>query len=735
MATDLERLVVSLEANLTRLQRQMGSAGPIVDRATRDAADKASRNLKAMEDRADKAAANINRSLGRFGRDSRGGLQNTALQLQDVIVQLQAGTAATTIFAQQGSQILGAFGPWGAILGVAAAGVGALASQLGIFGEKTVSAKEASDQFATAIDATNGLLSDQQKAFVENLTRLSLYQQGFEDLSTGMLEAATRANQSARAGLAGQIDGAESAIGALLEEGTGLNTLIQNLAAEMQTLADAGQAIPPGMSTALQALVDFRDNTNPTITDVSALWDVLGRVKDLMPQFGGAVDDVKDRVTKTVPEFKKLSDENRALQIASDAAGGSLDTTAVNTGKAGDAAATATPKVRGLAGAFLELSRAQMVDTKTPKAGLSFGGKTVGFGSNPLTQALSDLAGEGGGPGSDSGFKIPNRPGGGGRGGASKRTTADKADDRLESLQNEIDLNTKLLAAYALGEEAMAKIKAQYDAVNAARQAGLKETDQEYSSYIERYQAAETENAALEAKLKLMAQGKSLTAEMQTEQEKLNAKLVEYKALLDAGAIGQTTYERAVAKAKDQNDALGESISAVGDAITTGIQGATSFSDALLKIGVQLLNLLSKGLFGQGPLGGLFNSLFGVAAGGLLGSAVGGSGGTPSAGLGTGYRRSFAAGGMAGPGNVLVGENGPEVLSLSRRGHVTPANATRRLMGGGGGNNGPLQIVVSGARGNAEIQAMVAAGVAQGVKVARSNVGKDYDNYRVRFGS
>lgn len=55
-------------------------------------------------------------------------LGNVSMQLQDVAVQMQSGTKASVIFAQQGSQLLSAFGPMGMIAGLAAAVGGALYS-------------------------------------------------------------------------------------------------------------------------------------------------------------------------------------------------------------------------------------------------------------------------------------------------------------------------------------------------------------------------------------------------------------------------------------------------------------------------------------------------------------------------------------------------------------------------------------------------------------------------------
>lgn len=53
--------------------------------------------------------------------NNRAAIQMFGLQMQDVAVQLAAGTRATTVFAQQGSQMLGVFGAYGALAGAALA--------------------------------------------------------------------------------------------------------------------------------------------------------------------------------------------------------------------------------------------------------------------------------------------------------------------------------------------------------------------------------------------------------------------------------------------------------------------------------------------------------------------------------------------------------------------------------------------------------------------------------------
>lgn len=68
----------------------------------------------ALDMESKKAASTGRAKFGGAGGNIAGA---TALQAQDVAVQLQMGTSAARVFAQQGSQILSNFGPHGAILG------------------------------------------------------------------------------------------------------------------------------------------------------------------------------------------------------------------------------------------------------------------------------------------------------------------------------------------------------------------------------------------------------------------------------------------------------------------------------------------------------------------------------------------------------------------------------------------------------------------------------------------
>lgn len=84
-----------------------------------------------------RSAGGAFRRLGNVSNRTRAQIQNAAFQFQDMTVQLQGGTRASTVFAQQLPQLAGAFGPVGAVMGVlAGVGIPALAFAFGDLGQE-----------------------------------------------------------------------------------------------------------------------------------------------------------------------------------------------------------------------------------------------------------------------------------------------------------------------------------------------------------------------------------------------------------------------------------------------------------------------------------------------------------------------------------------------------------------------------------------------------------------------
>lgn len=119
----------------------MADTASLVARVKTDGAETAAKQLDNLAKSADSADSSVNRltpdvrkadtELSKAAKGGmstfRNGAQQVGFQVQDLVVQLQSGTSAFVAIGQQGSQLAGAFGPGGAVLGA----VIALASAVG----------------------------------------------------------------------------------------------------------------------------------------------------------------------------------------------------------------------------------------------------------------------------------------------------------------------------------------------------------------------------------------------------------------------------------------------------------------------------------------------------------------------------------------------------------------------------------------------------------------------------
>lgn len=154
----------------------MADTASLVARVKTEGADAGAKQLDQFASSADRADASVNRltpdvvkvntATQKAANDGFAKFRNAAgqvgFQVQDMVVQLQSGTSAFVAIGQQGSQLAGAFGPGGAVLGA----VIALASAVGgvlykAFTDTGASAKdlekgasELSKSFQTAKDGT-----------------------------------------------------------------------------------------------------------------------------------------------------------------------------------------------------------------------------------------------------------------------------------------------------------------------------------------------------------------------------------------------------------------------------------------------------------------------------------------------------------------------------------------------------------------------------------------------------
>lgn len=147
----------------------MADTASLVARVKTEGADAGAKQLDQFATAADRADTSVNRltpdvnkvntATQKAANDGfakfRNGAQQVGFQVQDMVVQLQGGTSAFVAIGQQGSQLAGAFGPGGAVLGA----VIALASAVG-----GVLYKSLTDTGASAKDLEKGA-SELSKSF------------------------------------------------------------------------------------------------------------------------------------------------------------------------------------------------------------------------------------------------------------------------------------------------------------------------------------------------------------------------------------------------------------------------------------------------------------------------------------------------------------------------------------------------------------------------------------------
>jgi hypothetical protein len=783
----------------------------------------------------------------RFG--GPGGLQNISYQLQDFIVQVSGGTDALRAFSQQGPQILSGFGMWGSILGIAAAGVGILASSLGGFESAADRAKIAQKSFENALKGAEGAMTDQEKKAAQFARSLSLVESGYLSLAKTGVEAAIRdqakeleANAASTTQALGKVQSAINAYhlslvnavtGDVLDDkpftafyakvkpildrlaqpglstreysdlnqqliglqstakafGVDLQGLIDGNAksgdaalahaAKLKELADINTRLNDLMgigASVLRALgISFETAAGQVVVLSNAVGGYIGQLRQALSLSGAAATAVNgvvanlrqqsDQMGDTVKSQKDYADRQRAV-AAGQAAWNEEIKNSANPLKALLAYQQALNLQTGItrreqraanqgkttAQEDLENLKAQAAaldGTKKARQTVAAQQRATAAANSAYSKALTETGNETEAARIKSetyaaqlAIETKNQQA---SAGAAKISAAAKrearSDTALEKAEQEIELNQKLIAVHGQGPEALAREKAAYDALNSARQLGYKVGTAEHAQYVQRYQDLAEQKRQQDVVLADFGKADQLTKSVMTSQERYSVTLAEYNRLRENGTLQEEAYLRLVRDLNAENDGYTEGIQAIGQAIQGGIQGATSFSDALIKIGLSLAQLIAQAaLFGQGPLGKLFDALAGTSGGlfnltGAIGGSLGGAApgiGAPGTGGSMAAAYGRASGGQALPGKIYqVGETGREWFAPSVPGQVIPNSVIQNAAGGGGGGGPPINFNISmaGANGDATIRAIAAQAVKQGL----TSVPEISRQHRIRF--
>ncbi len=320
----------------------MADTASLIARVKTDGADTAAKQLDdfaTSAGKADKASDNLGNTTQKASPKLKGfgtGAQQVGYQVQDMIVQIQGGTSAFVAIGQQGSQLAGAFGPGGAVIGaiiaLSAAVAGTLVKSLGAAGvsaeELQDAGKKLDDVLQKNKDGTYEL-SDSFVTLANNIDTASQAQAKFYEAQSATVT---------------QTEGAQDAIKGLVDD---LNTWTNGSAIGAQSSLELGDA-----SRSLAGYVgDLADKFSITKDEATGLVPLLANVqKNASPENVKALTDetarLNDKYNGVNGELVKFNGELFKNQAAMQAAQSQADTLSNSQDKLGNAVNSTTKRLQ-----------------------------------------------------------------------------------------------------------------------------------------------------------------------------------------------------------------------------------------------------------------------------------------------------------------------------------------------------------------------------------------------------
>lgn len=268
----------------------MADTASLVARVKTEGAEQSAKQLDSFAssaDNADTSATKMASSVDKATPKLKGfgtGAQQIGYQVQDMIVQIQGGTSAFVAIGQQGSQLAGAFGPGGAVIGaiiaLSAAVGGTLVKSLG--GAK-ISAEELQNS-AKTLDDVLQKNKDGTYELSDSFVKLA------NDIDTASLAQARF--YEAQSSTVTQTEAAKEAITDLVD---GLDTWTNGTAIGAQRSMELGQET----SSLTGYIADLSDKFGITSQEATALVPLLAAVqKNASPENVKALSDETARLTE-----------------------------------------------------------------------------------------------------------------------------------------------------------------------------------------------------------------------------------------------------------------------------------------------------------------------------------------------------------------------------------------------------------------------------------------------------
>ncbi|AWV21710.1 Hypothetical protein RADP37_05297 [Roseomonas mucosa] len=324
-------------------------------------ADLVRRGLQAIGTEGEAALKRIDTSaasMGRAANDASGGVVNlrsaigqAGFQVQDFAVQVQGGTSALTALSQQGAQLLGVFGPTGAIAG-AVLTVGLLATQIisaatsgkdldGVLKDVEASTKALNAAVQTRLNSLD--------AEAKRIQDLTTYYRTLNEVQLAGERVSLARQQKA---LAGKQDDLFGDLGSAL---SGYRATASRL-----MMADPNSSIPVGDLSSSNAAIEQAQRVFDGLKDAAnqtreGIYGVIGQLSDLaktadassrpaIEALINALLDNEDKLLRNGEAARSLSERQKLIEQAS--GGAAQGVTAV-----GNAASGATGQVSGMASA------------------------------------------------------------------------------------------------------------------------------------------------------------------------------------------------------------------------------------------------------------------------------------------------------------------------------------------------------------------------------------------------
>ncbi|MCZ4058027.1 hypothetical protein O3W44_01410 [Pantoea sp. LMR881] len=231
------------------------------------AADSASKSFSSLDTQLTSTARSVNEASNASGK-FRSSFQQAGYQIQDFIVQVQGGQSALVAFSQQGSQLAGAFGPGGAVLGAVISLSTVLAGIL------MTSLNGAGSQ----MDNLRSAAEDLNKIVVINSQGVAALSNDYARLAASNAALATQLRDAAVAKYAAEIENARKEISNIASEQTSWWRSLSGGVASVNAAGNALEALGISTNNFSEAIsqaesrgLSFRSSTQTLLSTVDMM--------------------------------------------------------------------------------------------------------------------------------------------------------------------------------------------------------------------------------------------------------------------------------------------------------------------------------------------------------------------------------------------------------------------------------------------------------------------------------